>query len=306
MPKAYVFTEYGDASTQQFQDLPTPTPGPAELRVKVHAAGVNPVDWKLRTGHLKDSVPVDFPAILGGEVAGVVQEVGQDVDGFAVGDQVIGVTAPTSGGYTEESIVTAASAAKKPAQVSFTDAAALPIAGTTAYDAIRQFGLRGGQTLLINGIGGGVGVVAAQLARDAGVNVIGIASDAKRPLVESLDATLVTSGDGVADRVRQLLPDGVDGILDLVGGQALRDVAGLAQDRAKVISASDPATANDVGGAMVEHTPSADVLAAVAALVAEGKLSPHVLDILPFDEAGQALASVEAGHSQGKVVLSIA
>lgn len=304
MNRAYVFTEYGGPENQEFADLPDPTPGPSELLIAVRAAGVNPVDWKIRAGYLREFLPLELPAVLGSEAAGVVVEAGKDVDGFVVGDEVFGNVAPGSGGYAEQALLTAAQAAKKPTGVSFTDAATLPIAGATAYDGLIQLNLPAGQTLLINGIGGGVGVAAAQMARDRGLTVIGIASEGKRELVESLGATLVPSGDGVADRVRQILPDGVDAILDLVGGDALRAVAGLASRRSMIVASADPETAAEVGGADVARLRSTEVLTRLAALVADGKLDPHVGEVLPLAEAGAALASVERGHARGKVVIS--
>ena len=299
--RAYGYSEHGGPDVQDFADLPEPEAGPAELLVAVHASAVNPVDVKMRSGLF----PGELPAVFGREVAGVVRAVGQDVDSFAVGDEVLGVVAPGSGGLAELAVLTAATAVKKPVQVSFPDAATLPVAGTTAYDAVRQLGLRSGQTLLVTGIGGGVGVVAAQLARDAGVMVVGTGSESKRALAESLDATLIPYGDGVADRVREILPDGVDAILDAVGGDALRAVAGLAASKA-IVSTADPETAAEVGGAYVERVPGSGSLAALAALVADGKVDPHVRGLLPLDEAAAAIASVESGHALGKVVVQVA
>ena len=157
--------------------------------------------------------------MLGQEAAGVVREVGQDVEGFAVGDEVFGSCAPGSGGYAEYALLTADLTAHKPPHVSWPDAATLTVAAATAYDGVTQLHLEPGQTLLINGVSGGVGVAAAQIARDLDINVIGTASADKRELVESLDATLIPYGDGVADQIRQLLPDGVDAIFDLAGGR---------------------------------------------------------------------------------------
>ncbi len=308
MPRAYGFTEYGGPETQELMGVPKPTPGPTELLVAVRAAGVNPADWKVRAGLRRDVVPVEPPAVLGREVAGVVEAVGQDVDGFAAGDEVFGYTAPGSGGYAEFTLVNASQAAKKPTQVSFTDAATLAVGAGTAYDGIRQLALTEGQTLLINGIGGGVGVSAAQLARDLGIFVIGTGSEHKRELAESLGATLVTYGDGgsdVADRVRAIMPGGVDAVFDLVGGDALRAVAGLVKDGSKIISAADPATAQEFGGSAVERDRSTQRLAEVAALVATGKLDPHVSDIVPLERAGDALHAVESGHARGKVVIAV-
>jgi NADPH:quinone reductase-like Zn-dependent oxidoreductase len=303
MVKAFGYNSNGGPDVQEFLDLEMPSPMPGELLVEVRTAGVNPVDWKIRAGLYGDSG--DFPAVLGSEVSGVVREVGKDVDGFAVNDEVFGSVAPGSGGYAEYTLVTANAAARKPPQVSFNDAATLPVAAATAYDGVTQLGLKEGQTLLINGVGGGVGVAAAQIARDAGINVIGTASEDKKALVESLGATLVPYGDGVADRIRQLLPDGVDAIFDLAGGDGLRAVAELASDRDKIITAGDPGTANEVGGHMIERDRTSRVLEIVAALVADGKLDPHIEDVRPLDEAADAIAAVEIGHARGKVVIQV-
>ncbi len=149
------------------------------------------------------------------------------------------------------------------------------------------------------------GVAAAQIARDLGINVIGTAGPDKQALVESLGATLVPYGDGVADRIRQLLPDGVHAIFDLAGGDGLRAVAELLGDRSKLISAGDPATVADLGGHMIERDRTSRVLDIVAAMVAAGKLDPHVEDIISLDDAADAIAAVEVGHARGKVVLQI-
>jgi NADPH2:quinone reductase len=266
---------------------------------------VNPVDHKVRRGLFRDFAPRELPSEFGSELAGVVAEVGDDVVGFARGDEVFGAPAPGHGAFSEFTVTNAAMTAKKPPQVSFDDAATLTVAAATAYDAIAQLGLRPGQTLLINGIGGGVGVAAAQLARDARIVVFGTASQLKRALIESLGATLIPYGEGVQQRIRELLPGGVDGLLDLVGGEALRSVAGLAKNPAHLVTAADPPTAAEFGGAGLNRNRSAEVLDEVARLVAERKLDPHVTDVLPFEEAPRAIAAVESGHAQGKVVIRI-
>jgi NADPH:quinone reductase-like Zn-dependent oxidoreductase len=304
MPKVFRFTDYGGPETQEFVDLDKPVAGPTELLVRVKAAGVNPFDFKLRSGMFKDFLPRELPSEFGSELSGVVEQIGEEVEGFAVGDEVFGSPAPGHGAFSEYTVTSAAGTAHKPAQVSFTDAATLPIAAATGYDGVEQLGLSRGQTLLITGIGGGVGVVAAQIARDRGIAVFGTASEAKRALVESLDATWIRYGDGVADRIRELLPDGVDAIFDLVGGDALRAVAGLVKDPAKLITAADPVTAGEFGGALLSRERSVRVLDLIARLVAEGKLDPHVNEVLSFDDAVQAMAAVESGHALGKVVIS--
>ncbi len=304
MVKAFGYNSNGGPDVQEFLDLEMPSPMPGELLIEVRSAGVNPVDWKIRSGLLGEAKPSDLPGVMGSEVSGVVREVGKDVEGFAVNDEVFGSVAPGSGGYAEYTLVTANASAHKPPQVSFNDAATLPVAAATAYDGVTQLGLKEGQTLLINGVGGGVGVAAAQIARDSNINVIGVGSEDKRELVESLGATLVPYGDGVAERITQLLPDGVDAIFDLAGGDGLRAVADLVADRDKLISAGDPAV-SDLGGHMVERDRTNRVLEIVGALVADGKLDPHVEDVVPFDEAADAVAAVEVGHAKGKVVIGV-
>ena len=304
MVKAFGYRSNGGPEVQEFLDLDMPTPMPGELLVEVRAAGVNPVDWKIRSGMFGNASEGDLPAVLGSEVSGVVRGVGKDVDGFAENDEIFGSVAPGSGAFAEYTLVTAGAAARKPPQVSFNDAATLPVAAATAYDGVTQLGLKEGQTLLINGIGGGVGVAAAQIARDLGMNVIGTGSEDKRAMVETLGATLIPSGDDVAGRIRQIMPDGVDAILDLAGGDALRAVAELVSDKTKLISAGD-ISVDELGGHMIERDRTSRVLEIVAGLVADGKLDPHVEDVRPLDEAADAVAAVEIGHARGKVVVEI-
>lgn len=305
MVKAFGYSRNGGPEVQEFLDVDMPTPLADELVVEVRAAGVNPVDWKLRSGMLGPAKPSDLPAVMGSEVSGVVREVGKDVEGFQVNDEVFGTVAPGSGGYAEFTVLPANATAKKPPQVSFADAATLGVAAATAYDGVTQLDLKEGQTLLINGIGGGVGVAAAQIARGLNVNVIGTASEAKRELVESLGATLVPYGEGVADRIRELMPDGVDAIFDLAGGDGLRAVADLLADREKLISAGDFENTPQLGGHLIERDRTSRVLEIVGQLVADGKLDPHVEDVRPLDEAPEAVAAVEIGHARGKVVIEV-
>lgn len=305
MAKAYVFTAHGGPEVQSFRDLPRPVPGPGQLLVAVRAAGVNPADWKRRTGSRPPGVAaVQLPAVLGGEVAGLVEELGADVTGFAVGDAVFGN--PVTGGYAEYTLLPVETAAHKPPDLSFTDAATLPIAAATAYDGIQQLALPAGATLLITGVGGGVGVAAAQIARHEGVRVIGTASAGKKDFVESLGVSYVEPGPGVADRVLAVAPDGVDAIYDMVGGPALADVASLLADRSKLITAADRATVAQLGGSPVARARNRAVLDAVAQLVVDGALDPFVTATFPLDQAAEALREVEQGHARGKVVIEVA
>ncbi|QXE38861.1 NADP-dependent oxidoreductase [Streptomyces sp. GMY02] len=305
MSKAYVHTRHGGPEVETFAELPVPSPGPGQLLVAVRAAGVNPVDWKLRNGYVRPgSAPAELPAVLGSEVSGVVEATGPGVEGFAVGDAVFGST--LTGGYAEYTLLPVAVAAHKPDALSFTDAATLPVAAATAYDGLRQADLAPGATLLITGVGGGVGVAAAQIARGLGIRVVGTASAGKKDFVESLGAVHVPSGPGLVERIRAAAPGGIDAVLDLVGGDDLRAVAELVADRTKLISAADKGTVPQLGGAALVRARTAEVLDEVAKLVLDGTLRPYVTRTFPLDRADEALRAVEEGHVRGKIVIEVA
>lgn len=305
MSKAYAFTRHGGPEVEAFVDQDPPEPGPGQLLVAVRAAGVNPVDWKLRAGRRRPgSAPAEFPEVLGSEVAGVVQRVGEGVEGFAVDDAVFGN--PTTGGYAEHTLLPTSIAAHKPADLTFAEAAALPVAVATAYDGVRQLELPAGATLLITGVGGGVGVAAAQLARHLGVRVVGTASAGKKEFVESLGVAHVPPGPDLADRVRAAAPGGrVDAVFDLVGGEDLVAVASLLPDGKKLITAAAKETIGELGGAAVARARTSEVLEAVAQLAVDGVLRPQVTATYPLERAGEALRAVEAGHTRGKVVIEV-
>nr|WSY57103.1 NADP-dependent oxidoreductase [Streptomyces sp. NBC_00886] len=306
MPKAYVFTRYGGPETEALVEVERPGPGPGEVLVAVRAAGVNPVDWKQRAGYRRpgETGSQAFPAVFGNEVSGVVEEIGEGVDGLAVGDEVFGNT--VAGGYAEYVLLPATVTALKPADLSFRDAATLPVAAATAYDGVHQLDLPSGATVLITGAGGGVGSAALQIARALGLRAVGVASGGKKDFVESLGALHVPSGPDLAARVRAAAPDGVDGVYDLVGGEVLAEAATLLTDRTKLITAGAPAPeVEKLGGARVGRARNASVLDAVAQLVVSGRLDPHVTQTFPLDRAGEALRTVEEGHARGKVVIEV-
>lgn len=298
--RGYGFVAVGGPEQQAFLDVPVPTPGPGELLVRVRAAGVNPGDWRLRNGEYGTA----GPAVLGREVAGTVVATGEGVTGVGHGDEVFGGCPGMVGGWAEQALVTASFAAHRPAAVSPHDAAVLPVAAGTAFDALDALALPAGATLLVNGAGGGVGIPTVQLARTRGLRVIGTAGAAKQDLLAALGAVPVTGGDGVADRVRAVAPEGVDGVFDLVGGHALRAVAPLT-DPARLFSVADKPLVAELGGRDVPRDRSTRVLEALVRLVAGGELDPWVRTVLPFDRAGEALAQVESGHTLGKVVLAM-
>ncbi|MFC3572060.1 zinc-binding alcohol dehydrogenase family protein [Streptomyces yaanensis] len=306
MPKAYAYTRYGGPETEALVDVDRPSPGPGQVLVAVRAAGVNPIDWKLRTGFRRpgETGSPAFPVVFGSEAAGVVEEIGEGVTGFAVGDAVFGNT--VTGGYAEYALLPAAVTAHVPDGLSFAHTAVLPVAAATAYDGIRQLGLPAGATLLVTGAGGGVGVAAVQIGRAFGLRVVGAASDGKKDFVEHLGAVHVPSGPDLAARVRAAAPDGVDGVYDLVGGDVLEEAATLLTDRSKLITAgASPQDVERLGGARVVRARTTAVLDEVARLVERGDLDPHITQRFPLERAGEALRAVEDGHARGKVVIEV-
>jgi NADPH:quinone reductase-like Zn-dependent oxidoreductase len=303
MSKALGYNTFGDADVQTFFERPDPAPGPTEVLVRVAAAGVNPLDHKLRSGHglgLNGHLP--FPQVLGMEAAGTVLAVGEDVTGLDVGDRVTGFALTGAGTYAGTTLLLGTSTARIPDALPDTWAATIPVAGTTALDVLDQLDLPAGASLLVNGIGGGVGIALAQLARDRGLVVTGTASTAKRDLVTATGATFVdyTAGD-VVDRLRAHAPDGFDAVVDNVGGESLREVAPLG---ATLISVGDPAV-TELGGAVVHRRLDRASLERVADLMVAGKLDPHITRTYPLARAGEALALVESLHAKGKFVIDM-
>lgn len=299
MTKTLVFTEFGGPETQEFLDRELPAPTGAQVAIQVKAAGVNPADWKIRAGQMGDHWKL--PAPMGREAAGIVTAVGDDVDTFAVGDEVLGLAAKGHGTFAEHTVLNANQTVAKPEELSFADAAALPVAGGTAYDVTHQIELEPGQAMVILGAGGGVGLLAAQIGQVHQFNVIGVASASKRQLIEATGATFVESGDGVADRVRELVPDGVDVLIDLVGGNPLREIATVAKDPSRIISTADPETAEALGGAGVQRTKEG--LKKITEVAEYGLVTPNIVKRFALPNAQQAIATVEAGHAAGKVVI---
>lgn len=301
MSKAFGCVAYGGPETQRFLDREILVPGPGQLLVAVHAAGVNPADRKVREGLFGREKPL--PRVLGLEAAGVVQVVGEGVTGFVIGDPVFGPA--LTGGLAEYTLLAADEAAKVPDGVSFTQAATLSIAAATAYDALAQLDLTAGQTLLVLGVGGGVGSAAAQLAAADGVTVLGTASDRAREYVASLGATQIRYGTGLAQRIKEVAPEGVDGILDLFGGEDAQAAAPALRSGGRLVSTTDPATAAGLGGEFVKHTRGAAVLEVLAGLVAAGIVDPQVTETFDLDHAPEAMLAVESGHARGKIVVEI-
>ncbi|MDG4799381.1 NADP-dependent oxidoreductase [Micromonospora sp. WMMD980] len=300
---------YGPADRLTPHELPTPPVGPDTVLVRVRAAGVNPVDWKVRAGHLDGAFPSHFPLVPGWDAAGVVEAVGPAVTGFAVGDEVVGYVRRDDvqhGTYAELVPAPERCLADRPVRASWPEAAGLPLAGLTAYQALQLARTGAGDTVLVHGASGGVGHLAVQVARALGADrVIGTASEANHDFVRSLGAEPVSYGDGLADRVRAVAPDGVDVVLDLFGGDALDVSAELIVRPGRLVSTADPEHVTRLGGTYVFVKPSTADLSVLAGLVDAGRLTVHVARTFPLDEAAEAQRLVEAGHVRGKVVLTV-
>ncbi|AGZ41037.1 NADP-dependent oxidoreductase [Actinoplanes friuliensis] len=306
MGQAWGFGRYGGPEVQEFFDRPDPAPGPGEVLIRVDVAGVNPLDHVQRSGlipGLDGGRP--FPLVLGMEAAGTVLALGEGVDGLDVGDAVFGFALTGGGTYAETTVLSAPNTARIPAGLSATVAATLPVAGTTAVDALDQLDLPAGATVLINGVGGGVGLLVARLAVERKLRVVGTGSTAKREAAEAIGVRFIdyTAGD-VVTAAREQAPDGYDGIVDLVGGTSLRAVAPLAKEPRTVIAVSDMSVP-EIGGRFVERRIDRANLERAAQLAHDGVLTPVISAVHPLSDAPAALASVENGHASGKVVIKV-
>lgn len=307
--KAVSYRTYGGPEVLEYGELPEPKVGPDSVLVRVKAAAVNPVDWKAQGGHLNSLMDVVFPVIPGWDVAGVVVREGLDTPEFREGDEVIGyVRKDTLSGGTFAEYVAAPvrTLARKPASLTFEQAAGLPLAGLTAYQAVvKALRVGEGDTLLVHAAAGGVGSLAVQLGHHLGARVIGTASSRNHDFVRSLGGEPVSYGDGLADRVRALAPDGVDAVFDLVGGEAVTVSADLVKDPRRIASIVDPAV-TPLGGRYLWVRPDAADLTTLSDLVDAGALTVEVAKTFPLERAGDAQRLNAEGHTRGKVVVTVA
>ncbi|MEO3872843.1 NADP-dependent oxidoreductase [Nonomuraea sp. B12E4] len=305
--KAIVLDQYGTADDLRLVDLPEPKVAPSEVLIRVKAAGVNPVDWKLAAGYLDSIMNSGFPLIPGWDVAGVVERVGPDSPEFAVGDEVYGYVRKDwaqNGTYAELVSANVRMIARKPASLSWEQAAGVPLAGLTAYQSIKRVGVAEGDTVLIHAAAGGVGSFGVQIAVALGARVIGTASERNHDFLRSLGAEPVTYGEGLADRVRALAPDGVDAALDFVGGDAVEVSLSVVRRPQRVVSITTDA-AEKHGGHYVWVRPDSADLATLTRLADEGKLTVHVDRALPLAEAAEAWRLNASGRTRGKIVLTV-
>ncbi|TNY35851.1 NADP-dependent oxidoreductase [Thermomonospora catenispora] len=304
--KAITLERYGGPEDLRVSERPEPKVAPGEVLIRVRAAGVNPVDWKLAAGRLDAMMETRWPLIPGWDVAGVVEAVGLDVPEFSVGDEVMGYIRKDVvqlGAYAEYVAANVRLLARKPASMSWEEAAGLPLAGLTALQALDRVRVGEGDTVLVHAAAGGVGSLAVQIAVARGARVIGTASERNHDFLRSLGAEPMAYGDGLAERVRKAAPGGVDAVLDLVGGTA--DVSREAASQVERIVSVVDREAPQWGGRYVWVRPDSAGLSGLADLVEAGRLTVPVEKVLPLEEAAEAWRLSQTGRTRGKIVLSV-
>ncbi|OLB75127.1 MAG: alcohol dehydrogenase [Actinobacteria bacterium 13_2_20CM_2_71_6] len=309
--KAIAVHRFGGLEVLSLEELPEPPLGPDFVLIAARAAGVNPVDWKIREGYLTGRFPHHTPLILGWDVAGVVAAVGPAVTGFAVGDEVMAYARKDTveyGTYAELVTVVDSAVAHKPAALSFAQAAALPLVGLTALQALEAVGVGKGDRVLVHGAAGGVGHLAVQIARALGAEeIIGTASPRNHAFVRSLGAIPVRYGAGLVEEVAALVGDDgrVDAVLDTVGGDTLVQSLRLVRDPARHVSITDAQRVQAQGGRYVFVRPDGAGLARLADLAESGALTVEVQQEFPLAQAADAHRLIQTGHVRGKLVLSV-
>jgi len=307
--KAIRIHEFGGPEVLKYEDAPQPMPAADEVLIKVHASGVNPIDWKIRAGHAKGKFPVEFPLIPGWDVSGEIEEVGSNVKNFRKGDEVYARPDPTrDGSYAEYVAVKANEVALKPKSIDHNKAAAVPLAGLTAWQALFDHGeLQEGQKVLIHGATGGVGSYAVQMAKWKGAYVIGTTSSKNIDFLEDLgaDETIDYKKEKFEDKVKD-----VDVVIDLIGGDTQKRSLQVLKNGGRLITTVAPEFRNlakekniHLENFMAQSDP--EDLEQIAALIDEGKIKPFVEKIMPLKDAAKAHELLENGSVQGKIVLEV-
>jgi NADPH:quinone reductase-like Zn-dependent oxidoreductase len=298
------FDHYGGPDVLEVVEVDRPVPGPGEVLVRVKAAGINLGEAKIREGLMHAVFPATFPSGQGSDLAGVIEAVGPEVNGFAPADEVMGFTDDRAS-HAEFAVVEAGNLTRRPPNVSWEVAGALFVVGCTAWAAVRAVSLTPGDTVVISGAAGGVGSLAVQLARRHDATVIGLASEPNHAWLAEHGAIPVTYGDGVADRIRQAADGRVDAFIDTVSPEyvELALALGIEPDRIDMIS-NPPAgqrlgvkTDGNMAGA------STEVLAELAGLVERGELELPITRTYPLERVREAFQELEQRHLRGKIVL---
>jgi NADPH:quinone reductase-like Zn-dependent oxidoreductase len=297
--RALQYNTYGGPEVLQWAEAPEPHAGPGQLRIAVRAASVNPIDWKALTGMLSGGEPLAGTGYLGYDAAGVVDEVGDQVSGVAVGDEVFG-----RGQKTQAQYAVLDAWAAKPPSIDWAVSAAAGVAGETSERGLRLLEVNAGDTLFVDGGAGGVGAVAVQMALARGAKVIASASEANHDYLREIGATPVGYGQGLAERVRAAAGGPVDAVLDVAGKTPVQDLIGLASEPSQVVSIANYAAGQAgarVSGGGADSRPM-EALALVAELLAQNKLVIKV-QTFPVDRAAEAYRISQSGHVRGKLVL---
>ncbi|WP_435202781.1 NADP-dependent oxidoreductase [Janibacter sp. GS2] len=304
--RAITYDQYGADDVLRLTDQPTPKVGPGEVRIRVTRASVNPVDWKVMSGGLDALMDASFPVIPGWDVAGVVDEVGPDVPEFAADDRVAAYARKqivSAGTFAEYVSVMSDDVAAVPDQVSDDVAAGLPLTGLTALRVLETLAVTKGDTLLVHAASGGVGYLAAQLALAAGASVVGTASPANHNKLTALGVTPVAHGEGLAERLAQVAPDGFDAVADLVGD--VLDVSlGVLREGGRLASVADPAV-EEHGGRWVWVRPDGERLAQLLDEVAGERLVVEIDRSFPLEEVAEAFAVSREGSARGKLLITL-
>jgi NADPH:quinone reductase-like Zn-dependent oxidoreductase len=304
--RAITFDQYGDPDVLTLSEIPQPKVGPGEALVRVRSAAVNPVDWKVLAGYLDGIMTTVFPAVPGWDVAGVVERVGLDTPEFAPGDEVFAYARKDfvqGGTFAEYVTVPVRALARKPASLEWDQAAGLPLAGLTAYQLLSRLGLTEGETVLVHAAAGGVGSLAVQIARATGARVIGTASEPNHGALRELGAEPVEYGEGLAERVRDLAPEGVDVVVDFVGG-VLDTTLAVLKEGGRHGSIVD-GDVGEKGGLHAWVRPSAADLQALADLADRGLLTVPVAQVFPLEKAAEAFRTSQSGHVRGKIAIEV-
>jgi len=303
MPSACVVTGYGPPDVLEWEDVPMPEPSATEIRIKVRVSGVGPTDLKIRRGDVQAVFPLPDPAVLGFETAGTVDAVGSEVSDVAVGDEVAALL-PSLGGYGEYAL--AAAWTRKPPQVTWNDAGAMPSAVEAALGVLRQLDVAEGETLLVLGAGGSVGMVATQLAVRQGLKVIGAVGARDEELTRELGATPVLYGSSLLSNVREVA-DRVDATLDAAGKGGLEEAITLTGGTERVITLADE-RARDLGVRFSVGTPdrAPDAVEIGMQLLASGELRLRSQQTIPMSQAADAHRLLEENHVHHKLLLEAA
>jgi NADPH:quinone reductase-like Zn-dependent oxidoreductase len=303
MSRAVRFNQYGGLDVLQVIDVERPVPGRGQLLIAVKAAGINPGEGKIREGLLHDRFPATFPSGQGSDLAGVVEEVGEGVEEFGAGDEVIGWT-DNRASQAEFVVVGTEHATRRPPGVPWEVAGSLFVAGCTAYATVRAVAAGAGDVLVVSGAAGGVGGIAVQLARLKGATVIGLASEPNHDWLRAHDVIPVSYGDGVEERIRTAANGTVDTFIDTVGSGYVELALSLGVAPGRIDTIADFAAARlgvkldgNAAGA------SAAVLADLAGLIAEGKLEVPIARAYRLEQVRDAFGELEQGHTRGKIVL---